>query len=221
MTNQKKLSKSPRSATTEIQQHSVNELIKLTIGIDYEIQPRYLLLAMRLMSFGYSTWLHSPKCKLPETYKKVIRHYRDTLNDNPDLFQNTRLNGYNRAGLNILNYYPDYQNWLYSLTDSEELYHSPHYEKYRLISSPLKFCPYLTKESAIRMRNAGIYSLYQMLLTLTYPEIRERAYISKKEAQKLFPRLYRLGLLPAAEKKDLIVSADQLSDAVFELTAKL
>ncbi|NJO24797.1 MAG: hypothetical protein HC867_01925 [Bacteroidia bacterium] len=50
--------------------------------------------------------------------------------------------------------------------------------------------------------------------------MRERVYISKKEAQKLFPRLYRLDVLPIVEEKELIVTADQLFDAVFEFNTK-
>jgi hypothetical protein len=210
----------PQKPTPETLQLSEYHLIISTNSVDYHTQPRYLLLAMRLMSFGYAVWVRSGECKLPETVKKIIRHYRETLCENPETFQSDLKHPYNRAGLKMLNHYADYQHWLFSLAASNELYNSPHYEKYRLLSAPLKRCPYITKDSAERMRFAGVYSLHQMLLTLTYPQMRERAYISKKEAQKLFPRLYRLGVLPIVEEKELIVTADQLFDAVFEFNPK-
>jgi hypothetical protein len=210
---------STQNTTSEIFQLTANDPISFALSVDYHTQPRYLILAMRLMSFGYSDWLSSGECTLPETVKKIIRHYQEILADNPGSFNTDRKNTYNRAGLKMLNHYPDYQHWLYHLDGFEELYNSPYYEKYRLISSPLTRCPYITKDSAERMRYAGIYSLHQMLLTLTYPQMRERGYISKKEAQKLFPRLKRLGVFPVVEVRELIVSADQLFDAVYELTA--
>lgn len=196
------------------------DVIGFADGIDYQSQPRILIVVMRLFSFGFGAWVQSGTCSLPDTIKKIIYTYQTALKNGIAPVHHELRYRYNRAGLRMLHYYADYQHWLYDLDESHDLYAVPVFEKYRLLSAPLKLCPYITAHSAARMIAAGIYSLHQMLLTLTYPQMRMLGYMSRKDAARLFPRLQRLGVYPHVDAGEILITADEMFDAIYELNLR-
>jgi hypothetical protein len=204
-------------ATINTLQRSDCDPIGFVVGINYHHQPRCLLLAIRLFSFGYRVWLQSGECTLSENIKKIIHQYQRKIEKGLSPMRKGQQTAYNHAGLKMLSVYADYQRWLYGLGDGDALYDHPQFETYKLLSAPLSRCGYITPHSAERMAAAGIHSLHQMLLTLTYPEMRMLGYLSHKEAARLFPRLQRLGVFPIVGKREILVTADQLLDAIYEL----
>lgn len=67
------------------------------------------------------------------------------------------------------------------------------------------------------MREQGIFSLHQLLLTLTYPEIRMLGLWTATEAARLMPRLMALRMIPATEHQYLIITADEALDYTHDL----
>jgi hypothetical protein len=173
--------------------------------------PRFVFLMVRLYSFGYTQWVQSAYCPLPEFVKKTVPHLDDAAfcATNRSLVVSTA-----RA---MFAHYPAYQHWLCGISPRHAQTTQTEFEKYRFLSAPIGQIKGLCKTSKARMHEQGILSLHQLLLTMTYPEIRMLALWTASEAERLLPRFIAFGMIPAAAHHDLIITADQVLDYTHDL----
>lgn len=173
--------------------------------------PRFVFLMLRLVSFGYAEWVRSAYCPLPEFVKKTIPQLDDAAfcAANRAMVVSTA-----RA---LYAFYPAYQNWLCGASPRHALALQAEWDKYRFLSAPIDQIKGLCKTSKARMREQGILSLHQLLLTLTYPEIRMQGLWTAAEAERLIPRLIDLRMVPSAEQRFLIITADAAMDYMYDL----
>ncbi len=173
--------------------------------------PRFVFLMLRLVGFGYAEWVQSAHCPLPEFVKKTIPQ----LDDATFCAANRAMVVSTARALFV--FYPAYQNWLCNVSSRHALASQAEWDKYRFLSAPIDQIKGLCKTSKARMREQGIFSLHQLLLTLTYPEIRMLGLWTATEAERLMPSLIAMHMIPAAEHRQLIITADEVFDYTHDL----